>query len=296
MSRCFGRYRGLRALCLLGVLVGCGVRGLELPAAAGQSLPIRVEQGDWGSARPVDIRAVLRSAAAQLVPHFECFNLPEIAVFPARGNPITLHARGPRQEVRIGLTARDRYWAQYAFQFGHELVHYLVGHLDTEKRWPIGSHGAGWFEESLCEAGSLFVLRGMAVQWQVTPPHPHWSDFSAALSTYAQQRMELPEHRLPGEQSFAEWYAVHRETLQAEPLQRARNAIVAQQLLPMLEAEPSGWRATAYLRSGEVDPAGPLEEVLPAWHDACPEDLRDFVLRFAEALEVTWGSADGISP
>ena len=53
---------------------------------------------------------------------------------------------------QVMLATWSRYWSQYAYQFGHELTHILT---DYDRFSP---HRHKWFEETVCEAASLFAL------------------------------------------------------------------------------------------------------------------------------------------
>ena len=64
----------------------------------------------------------------------------------------------------VQLTARDRKWSKFAYQFSHEFCHLLSGH-DRLRDNPNQ-----WFHESLCELASVFTLRQMAKQWLISPP------------------------------------------------------------------------------------------------------------------------------
>src|SRR5688572_8769640 len=86
-------------------------------------LEIRVVGDGWGNARPEDIETVLYSVAAILLEHFPGRRLYPILVTHASDRPITLFGRGPKNEYRMRLAAKDRHWARYAYEFAHELVH-----------------------------------------------------------------------------------------------------------------------------------------------------------------------------
>ena len=80
--------------------------------------------------------------------------LEPILVEP-KGGPITLFRRGPKGEYLVRLNTGDRHWAQHAYQFAHEFTHILANYDEHERR-------NKWFEESICEMASLFVLRRMS--------------------------------------------------------------------------------------------------------------------------------------
>ncbi len=279
-------------LVVVVVLVGTESRVLAqqagaTDAGAASPLTIRVLDDDWNAPRS-NLQALLESTARQIHRHFDGLDWPAIEVYRSQPWPITIHQRGAEGQVRIGLTPQGMYWAQYAFQFGHELGHLIAGHLQTDRQ-----HSNSWFEEAVCECASLFVLRSMHDDWETNPPYANWKDWRKHLWNYAQTRMDAPEHNLPEGQDFPAWYKANEENLMnRDSHQGARTVIVARQLLPVFEEDPAGWQAVAYLRSGDANPHGPLEKLLPAWHDACPEALRGFVVSLAETLGVAIPSGE----
>ena len=127
-----------------------------------------------------DVRRVLQSTAEQFWPYFPDRTLPPILVEP-QGGPIVLFQRRPQGEYQVRLNTGNMLWAQHAFQFAHEFTHILCNYDATP-------HRNKWFEESLCELGSLFALRRMAEVWTVQPPYPNWKSYAKALGDYAGER------------------------------------------------------------------------------------------------------------
>lgn len=52
-------------------------------------------------------------------------------------------------------------WAQYIYQISHELTHYIIRQYKEDKNSIIG-----WFEETLCEAMSLYILNTSSQRWK----------------------------------------------------------------------------------------------------------------------------------
>src|SRR5262245_37397186 len=125
----------------------------------GEPLVLRVAPEGWGDAGTGDIAQVLRSAGESLSRYFPDRKFPALEVSRSTSSPMTLFKRGPDGEIRVKLNVQDRRWAQFAFQFGHELGHVVCGFED----YPNPN---AWFEETLCEVASLFVLGRMAESWK----------------------------------------------------------------------------------------------------------------------------------
>ena len=165
-------------------------------------LELRLDKGVWGEDDPDDVKAVLRSTGRELLRYFPGRTLPAIHV--KRGGPITLFDRERDGTIVMKIDAQDSYWSQYAYQFGHELCHVLCRYREAET-------GNKWFEESLCETASLFVLRRMAESWKTDPPYANWKGYAPSLAGYAEKRIE--KFRLPEGQTLADWYPKHVDAL-----------------------------------------------------------------------------------
>src|SRR5262249_46932134 len=147
------------------------------------SVRIVVEEQGWGNGRPQDIQKVLESAAAELLCYFPERRIPLIRVVHAVDCPRILYERGKDGEYIIQLSAKDRFWAQYAYQFAHELCHLLSNYDRSYENRKAPENG--WFDESLCELASMFVVRKMGDTWETTPPYENWRSFARELRRYA---------------------------------------------------------------------------------------------------------------
>jgi hypothetical protein len=241
------------------------------------TLTLRV-RGAWGGAEPANVEAVARSVADA----FDAFDAGEpvsILLEPVAGEddpPITLFAPNELGEIVVRLNVRGNLWARLAYQFAHELCHVIADPTTfVLDRFT-------WIEEALCETGSLFALRRMATTWATDPPYSNWPDYAPALANYAAERMHDPAHRVPPGQTFAAWLRARLPRLEADPGRRADATVVACQLLPIFEHDPTGWRALRYLHACPRDSS--LREFVRGWRDACPPPLRSTVGALARAL------------
>lgn len=247
-------------------------------------IDIQIAETGWGDSQIADIRALLLSAAGQFVSGFRSLWWPGIHVFYTAENPITLHARRPDGRVAIGLHTRDRLWCQFAFQFGHELVHLIAGHLPVQIKWESTDSSVGWVEESIAEAGSLFVLRAMAKDWETHPPYQNWMDYRLKLREYAQERIDAPEHTLPEGECFPAWLVSNAARLRTNACERTLNTVVAKEILPVFEKTPSAWEAIAYLRTGQDGPE--VADHLRTWCSSCPQSVRESAAKIAAILNL----------
>lgn len=244
---------------------------LLLQAAPAQE--IRVREGQWGDASTADIRKVLESTAAVLLRHFPGRTLAPIEVSRGMESPITLYKKGPKGETLIRLNVEGTHWAQFAFQFAHEMGHVLCRHDEHE------SKENKWFEEMLCEVASIFALRRMGEEWRERPPYPNWKDYAKSLTAYADDR--LRKAALPKGRTLAEWFPSVEPAMRANAELRENNTKVAAALLPLFEEEPGRWETVGSLPPGKSMEPRTLLQYLADWREAAPGKHRPFIKTLA---------------
>jgi len=218
----------------------------------------------WGVAYPENIRQVCLSVA-------QCFDTAIVEQFvePIRvepselGNPRTLFDRLDTGQVRVLLSARERLWSKFAYQFAHEFCHVLANFR------PPKVHPTAWIEESLCETSSLFALRAMACRWRTEPPYQEWASYAPALHDYAESLLTDPNYDVPEGQMFTGWLTRSLPSLEYDDPRerRADYTVVARQLLPIFEGNPDAWRAVRYLNLW--NPVASVD-YFEAWRSAAP--------------------------
>ena len=222
-------------------------------------MKIGIEPCGWGEARPRDIGTLLSDVASQFNRLMREPFAGSIQVVPAPPHNFTpmIHYRASRQgSITIQLTARDRSWAQFAYQFVHEFCHALSNYE------LLRGNPNSWFHEALCELASVFTLRRMAETWPTQPPYPNWADYAGSLASYADDLLADEERHLPFGITLATWLSTHEEELRNNAYLRPKNAVVAHTLLPIFEEEPEGWNT---IRKLPVS-SGSLTEYLDDWH------------------------------
>jgi hypothetical protein len=276
------------------IVVGCVVGGLALfagvanaqtalPKSQPTTMVVTVDAGEWGTAPTADIQKVLQSAANEFWANFPDWPAPRVVVEHSKDVPITLYQKRPDGAIVVRLAVTDTYWAQFAFQFAHELCHIACNYERTQ----TGEKHNQWFEESLCEVASLFVLKRMAAAWEVSPPYPNWKSFAPHLAKYCEERRSQKEHTLPEGETFITWFAKNHQALRANPVMRDKNVIIASQLLPLFEAHPDAWQAVSYLNLQKNAKAKEFDAYLLDWQNDCPEKYKGFVRQIAEQFGVT---------
>ena len=157
----FNTFRRLSvlAIVLIGLLFPTWTVALTPP------FQVQVDTA-WQAAEVKDVQAVLDSTVLAIAPYIGSRRLEPVLVKNDEKGPISLYERAASGEYVVLLDVNGRYWSQLAYQFSHETCH-LLSNYDLA---PNNVSKQQWFEESLCEAFSLFSLGKLADQWEVNPP------------------------------------------------------------------------------------------------------------------------------
>lgn len=217
---------------------------------------LTVENGNWGATSLRCIHSVLASAAGVLADAFGRAPDAPIQVAPWSRDPQVFDDQRPYQ---IRLSARDRYWSQYVYQFSHELCHVMTN-FDRHK-----GHKHRWFDESLCELASLFVLHRLAELWKAQPPEaiPDAAGFAPNHHTYA-ERIEARSPRISRDR-LPDWFTEAVPRLEANPYERYLCGTVAVALLDSFHADPALWRDCVHLNHWNPDADPSFAEYLGSW-------------------------------
>ena len=234
---------------------------------------IRVIDGAWGSAAPWQIEMLLNAIADELLQHFPGRRLHPIVVSHAPNGPAVLFTKGPGNEYQVMLSAKEQNWAEYVYEFSHELVHILANY---ERHAKPGQMRHQWFEEMVCETVSLYMLKHFALTWNAAPPLPETSGYAPSLQAFTKRALSARHRKLPAGVSFEQWFSETAPRLVSSPYLRKENDLIASLFLPLVE-QNSDWRALAYLNVGDP-PKGPdFREFLVHWYRSTPRHLRGFV-------------------
>ena len=173
--------------------------------------------------------------------------------------PRTLFDHRP---FEIRLTAIGNNWPQYVYQFAHELCHAMTN-FDL-----VREHKHKWFEESLCELASLFVLEKLAEVWAADPPagikgSQSWASLHATYAREVACRYDtVPRSDLPT------WLQANISTMEESSTERDLNGIVSFAFLPSFRRDPSLWRDCVWLNFWDARNNGTFAEYLDSW-DSC---------------------------
>ncbi len=190
---------------------------------------------------------------------------------------MALYARDSYGAYRVLLSAKDRRWAEYVYEFAHEL-----GHIVTN----FGRHAAHgqpsphqWFEEAVCELISVLTLSRVAQDWRAHEPWAGAAEDAAQLERFLALLLREPHRRAPEGVGAAEWLRDRGDRLRADPYARPLNETVAAMLQHWFEREPQQLASLTYLNSTSLPVPSEFADFLQEWCDRAPPEHQAFVRR-----------------
>jgi len=240
-------------------------------------LKITLNTRDWGGASEENIVQVLSSSQRCLDNAFgNSLEGVIIVVRDLNRDPMTRYERGPNGEYFIHINTGGMYWAQYAYQFSHEYCHIRSNYAQGIKRFR-------WFEESICELASIISLRLMSKEWEINPPYPNGVSFSNALYQYAKDIVDKKERQLMPDVSFKSWFNKELPILENNECIRDKNGLIANQLLPLFEADRSYWIAISLLNTWNVNQNNNITDFFDSWQTVLDNNYK-YLIKNLRAL------------
>ena len=252
-------------------------------------MQISVQPSDWGDASHTDIQALLTDVASHIERSLRD-PVADVFVIPAPGSnpyPMTHCRLSPDDLFKIQLTARDKLWAKFAYQFAHELCHVL-----SNPERLLGNPN-NWFVEALCELSSIFTLRQMAERWRNQPPYPNWASYAASLAGYTVRMPVASGHcnllsvavnsLLSSQEDNLREASLQKEFGDFNESDRDKIAVFSHALLPIFENQPTVWNSVRRL----PETKGRLSEYLSDWYIQVEPVDKPFVERILGTFRLT---------
>lgn len=234
---------------------------------------IIVSSNGWGVGKVQDIKKVLDSVHMQFAVCFGEENMNHNNVIVAH-NSIDTTPRCYRNQHIIILSAKDRLWSQYAYQFAHEYCHYQIqGDVSPTLRW---------FEESICELSSYFFMICMSQAWEIHPPYENWREYAPCLLDYA--RNAANENPTKFDLDFSNPENPNPSYLETHEYDRGKNAYVAVKLLPIFLKAPRLWHAVTIL--SQIPHDLDFRTSLQHWNAISPEECKESIAEVARIFSL----------
>lgn len=225
----------------------------------------------WGEGHPQDIVKLLDSVIIEFYLNLDLARIPNTPVLVCSGSTTNPPKNNPEiiktnRLTIIFLSANNRLWSKYSYQFSHELCHYVI---DTP--FPPTNDKFGWWEETLCELASIYTLSRMSITWHTNPPYQNWASYANSLSIYSNDIINKPENTLT--KPLSVWLSENLQLLFLDRYKRTENRIVAVNLLPLFNATPELWKTIQFLNPIQVTMDMTFETYLAKWRNNVPTHL-----------------------
>lgn len=229
----------------------------------------------WGDANAETVQAVLNICVETEYNWFCQEQIPNKKIFVNQSQYAYPWIDMQQNHNTIFLRTRDCYWAQYAYQFSHELCHHVIDAEYCEKA------RFGWFEESICELASLCCLYQMADKREIKPPYWNWQSYASALREYANEIIQKPSNNVD---DFNIWLSSNLDALYLDRYNRHLNSIIAVHLFPTFNENHQMWKVMQYLNKIEISVDMTLNEYLNNLSTIVPLELELEMNRLKELL------------
>ena len=157
----------------------------------------------------------------------------------------------------IFLDVEPMYWCQAAFQFSHELCHYMI---------PEGvPRDLKWLEEVVCETASLFFLPIVEVIWHSSPsiPHQRYAHFFSSYKEDLSKQIRVEDLTSQSVQQH----------LQIERYDRKLNRYIASLFLPSFSETPQLWTCIPSL--ARIPSGLSVVDAIRKWSSVSPDNFSE---------------------
>ena len=202
---------------------------------------------------------ILEAAFVVLTRAFDKLPDAPVSVSWWSDNPLSLYDYRP-YEIRIN--AKVTLWSKCVYQFSHELCHVLAN-FDLSRQ-----HKHKWFEESICEMASLYVLKRLSVMWSTYPPPTivNAVHYAPSYATYVDDF--AAKYEVPSQVELGRWLTSNISAMEENSTIRDLNAIVSLSLLDFFLKESSLWKEIGYLNLWNCHDDETFEDHLGSWEEA----------------------------
>jgi hypothetical protein len=243
-----------------------------------------LQKGVWGEARDIDVLAVLQSVADVYAETYGNEYISRLDLHTVITKSLYEYPMLLSDLSAIWLSASNRSWARYMFQFSHELYHYIGDDGDADDRHQ-------WFEEAIAAMHSLYVLDILAEEWETDAPYDNWIDYAPAIRDYYDNLLNDNDYGIYGFE-LAQYYKANRESLEENPyyiIKDDRRAVDA--LAPILYSDvfkdnTEAWEALTVLHTMEDCNDYTFEDYINEWYDKCSEGQKSVVMEVAYILDI----------
>jgi hypothetical protein len=119
-----------------------------------------------------------------------------------------------KESLIIRTYVETGFWCQFIYQFSHELTHFVIRTFKNDKNIYVK-----WFEETICESISLFILKISAEHWELCPLYILNNNYNKSILKYFQNEYKKHGSKLKDCKNIDELKRIE-ETCEEKRLER----------------------------------------------------------------------------
>jgi hypothetical protein len=171
----------------------------------------------------------------------------------------------------ISLGINGEYWCQFIYQLSHELFHLMM----YETPGTTIPNEMMWLSEIICETSSFCMLSILAKQWLQAPIIPNCDNYAKSIEVYYDDLMR-PVPQL-SDRELVLHFLQNIDYLRRCPDDRCLNKIFSKRLHSMFIVNENLWITFLFLCKTGINKSMSTEEMLNAWYQSSPDDLKSAV-------------------
>ena len=220
---------------------------------------------DFSIDSSADFQGITNARVMEILGPVEILLRKRFGSAPLHPVEVYKHDDHPRVDLvggvqRIGLTAQRHFYMQYAYQFAHEYGHVLTNWQDKRNARYL------WFEETLAELASLYVVQCFAEIRQYGFSTEDWTKYLTKVKRkHTDDR--LKNYRIEATANARSWFLRFLPEMTKNAVIRELNGAIAAELLPHFMERPKLWWALAYLNRWDTSKNQVFRDYLASWTD-----------------------------
>lgn len=225
-----------------------------------------VDKG-WGDCRIEDLALILNGVIYkyQHIIDENRYTKDICKIQPREDHPFCFKVMNNFQVIE--LSAKNRNYCQYVYQFAHEYCHFLINRDNKGERT-----GAYWFEETICELASIYMLRMMEQQWKINPPYPNWQSYHLSYKEYVDEIINRPSNKI--DKTLKEWISERSDLLHTPEYQREMYTTIAVNIMDVFFDNPNLWNIITYIKEIHRLEYTTFENFINSLYSVLPDDLK----------------------
>jgi len=252
---------------------------------------LHVDPERWGVCHKL-VKIVYDTVRNVLVNVFE--KTPDASIWVKYGNPKFCsspwcsYIENREYPYEITISAFGAYWCRHVYEFSHEMCHVMINSrkiADYQNSW---AYKHSWFDETICEMGSLYVLHKLSDDLANHQNHSMSFTFEPPLIPALVFKNHVKNIRIKrpfSGKNPVQWFQKNKHVMENATLTMQKIALgggvpenlyerklqsnFASAILPYFLKEPTLWRELGKLNLWNMISNQEFQDYLNDWEDTC---------------------------